>query len=211
MPKAAAPSRAKNENAASDVGASARGLQLATRLRHTRLVKNLRLRDVAERSGLSESLISKFENSKATPSLNTLHRLAQVLGTTIAELCAENEGVTTTVMRKGRRPVVGELAMVGEQADGTDAEVLIPFGASNLLEAFVVRIQPGGSSAGDRRHEGEEVGYVVKGELSLTVDGNDFVLKSGDSFYFASHLPHRFSNESDTQAEVIWVNTPASL
>jgi transcriptional regulator with XRE-family HTH domain len=184
---------------------------LGMRLRHSRIVKNLRLRDVAERSELSEGLISKFENNKATPSLNTLHKLARVLGTTIAELLAESPDATNIVMRKGQRPVVGELAMVSSQADGTDAEVLVPFGSSNLLEAFLIRVQPGGSSAGDRRHQGEEVGYVVKGEIELIVDGQLFKLKEGDSFYFASHLPHRFANPGEVTAEVIWVNTPASL
>jgi quercetin dioxygenase-like cupin family protein len=49
------------------------------------------------------------------------------------------------------------------------------------------------------------------GELLLTVDGQTYHLAEGDSFHFASNLPHGFSNPGRKLAEIIWVNTPASL
>jgi transcriptional regulator with XRE-family HTH domain len=186
-------------------------IRLGTQLRHARLVKNLRLKDVADRSGYSESMISKIENNKATPSLNTLHRIAQVLGTSLGALLNENPGKPNVVMTQQQRPVIPELAVGGMPSDGTEAEVMIPLGASALLQAFIIRVRPGGSSDGLRTHEGEEVGFIRQGELLLTVAGTSYHLKEGDSFFFPSTLPHGFSNPGAIPTEIVWVNTPASL
>jgi transcriptional regulator with XRE-family HTH domain len=211
MPKAragavrAAVDEAHEESAGSE-------LRLGLQLRHARLVKGLRLRDVAERSGYSESLISKIENNKATPSLNTLHRIAKVLGKTIATLIGE-----TTPRRRGvvtkpyERPIIPQFAVAGHASDGTEAEVMVPLGSSSLVGAFVVRVKPGGSSDGLRQHDGEEVGFIRTGELLLTVDGETYHLTEGDSFHFSSNLPHGFTNPGNVPTEIIWVNTPASL
>ena len=205
MARRAASRRAEEAGQAQDV------LRLGLQLRHARLVKNLRLRDVAERSGYSESLISKIENDKATPSLNTLHRIAQALDTSVAALLSAAPRPNDVVYRRGQRPLIPQVAVAGVETDGTEAELLIPPGASALMEAFVVRVMPGGGSDGERRHEGEEVGFVRSGEILLTVSGIRYHLREGDSFFYPSHLPHSFSNPGAVPCEIIWVNTPPTL
>lgn len=187
-------------------------LRLGLQLRHARLVKGLRLRDVAERSGYSESLISKIEHNKATPSLNTLHRIVQVLGKTIGTLIGDTAPAHRGVVTKaGERAIIPQVSGADRPSDGMEAEVIVPLGGSALMGAFLVRVKPGGSSDGLRHHEGEEVGFVRTGELLLTVDGETYHLSEGDSFHFSSNLPHGFSNPGRKPAEIIWVNTPASL
>lgn len=80
---------------------------------------------------------------------------------------------------------------------------------SNDLELLLVRLDPGGSSGPEiYSHEGEEGGLVIAGTLDLWVDGEQFTLQAGDSFGFNSALPHKFSNSSSSEVQVIWVNTP---
>jgi transcriptional regulator with XRE-family HTH domain len=192
--------------------AADRPLRIGVQLRHARLVKGLRLKDVADRSGYSESLISKIENNKAMPSINTLHRIARVLDTSMAALLSEAGGAAGVVMTAEQRPLIVADAVPGtSDSDGTEAEVMIPFGASTMLEAFLVRVQPGGSSGGERHHDGEEVGFVRCGELVLTVNGVSHHLKAGDSFFFPSTQPHSFANPGTVQTEIVWINTPPSL
>jgi quercetin dioxygenase-like cupin family protein len=88
---------------------------------------------------------------------------------------------------------------------------MIPFGSSSMLQAFVVRLEPGQGSGGNLQHEGEEVGYVKSGQLLLTVAGVPYHLNEGDSFFFASSSIHSFANPGTSTAEIIWVNTPPSL
>src|SRR3981081_4153745 len=60
------------------------GFHLGARLKHARLLHQMRLKDVAARAGCSESMLSKIENELASPSLTTLHRLCQALALSIA-------------------------------------------------------------------------------------------------------------------------------
>ncbi len=48
-------------------------------MRHARLTKRLRLLDIASQVGCAESMLSKIECGKATPSLGMLHRVAAAL------------------------------------------------------------------------------------------------------------------------------------
>jgi transcriptional regulator with XRE-family HTH domain len=181
---------------------------LGVQLRHARLVKGLRLKDLADLANCSESMISKIENNKSTPSLNTLHRIAKALDTSVAELLQDRSAVGQVVQRKGERQIISETGGVGGSAE---TEVMIPFGSSSMLQAFVVRLEPGQGSGGNLQHEGEEVGFVKTGQLLLTVAGVSYHLNEGDSFFFASSLTHSFVNHGTSTAEIIWVNTPPSL
>jgi transcriptional regulator with XRE-family HTH domain len=186
------------------------GPMLGVQLRHARLVKGLRLRDLADRSQCSESMISKIENNKSTPSLNTLHRIAKALDTSVATLLQNSFGSGKVVQRKNERQIISETS-IGGGIPGAKWEVMIPFGSSAMLQAFILRLEPGASSEGDLQHEGEEVGYIKSGSLLLTVAGESYQLNEGDSFFFASTAPHSFVNPGTVVAEIVWVNTPPSL
>ena len=62
-----------------------------------------------------------------------------------------------------------------------------------------------------RHDEGAECGFVVRGTIELTIDGQVHVLHSGDGYYFPSTLPHRFRNIGADEAEIISANTPANF
>jgi transcriptional regulator with XRE-family HTH domain len=186
-------------------------LRLGVRLKRARLLKGMRLRDLAAAGACSESLISKIENNKVTPSLNTVHRLARALGTTVAVLLGDREGVHGVVMRRGERPWLSQFGLSGVEVDGTETELLIPFGADSMLQAMLIRIRPGARGDGPREHKGDEMGYVVAGEIELTVGGETHHLRAGDACFFPSTRPHAIANPGTTIAEIVWVNTPPSL
>jgi transcriptional regulator with XRE-family HTH domain len=199
-------------SAAPEHASSEKDLHLDSRLRFARTAKRMRLSDLAAASGCSESLISKIENGKATPSLNTLHRLARGLGTTIAGLLSDGASPNGVVMRQGQRTILTRMGPNGSAVDGVETELLIPFGAKSVLQATLFRVQPGARSDGMmRQHEGDEVGYVVTGEIMLTVAGETYPLRAGDAFFFPSMRPHGVSNPGNSVATIIWVNTPPTL
>ena len=57
-------------------------------------------------------------------------------------------------------------------------------------------------------YQGETVGYVIEGQLELTIDTTAYVLSAGDSFFFKNHLSNSYRNIGTTTARVLWVNTP---
>ncbi|MEQ8348754.1 MAG: cupin domain-containing protein [Sneathiellaceae bacterium] len=178
-------------------------IRIGRQIRHLRLVKGLRLRDLAEATGLSESLLSKIENDKSTPSLGGLHRIARALDTNVSHFFAAAERAPGVVARQGSRAVI--------RTGSETSEDLAPDNEMHLLQSLIVSVDPGGESQGTRQHQGEEVGYLLCGELELTVDGNRHHLRAGDSFMFRSDLPHAYRNPGDEVVRIVWTNTPASL
>ncbi|MGA0846809.1 MAG: helix-turn-helix domain-containing protein, partial [Luteolibacter sp.] len=61
-------------------------VELASRLKSTRLSKGYTLERVSELSGLGKGLLSKVENFRVTPSLPTLAKLSETLGMSLSEL-----------------------------------------------------------------------------------------------------------------------------
>ncbi|MBZ9772584.1 cupin domain-containing protein [Mesorhizobium sp. CO1-1-8] len=208
MKKTRASARARQNVEAGETASSY--LQLGSFIRQMRQMKGMLLRDLAAESGYSESLLSRIENDKTTPSLHTLHNIASSLNLTVAELLSNQPMESDIVLRGGKRRTIGS-SPDSALPDGMEAEVLTPLGRKSTLQGFLVRLKPGASRTGTRQHEGEEMGYVTRGELLLNVAGATYHLFPGDSFFFASRLAHDYSNPCSTITEVVWVNTPASI
>jgi len=183
--------------------------KLGTRLRLARQVQGMTLKGVADAAGCSESLLSKIENGKASPSLPMLHRLVQALETNIGWFFEESDGEEGIVFRRGRRPRITLDPL--RQGEGISLERIIPYSSGHLLQCNIHHIEVGGASAGPIQHAGEEVGYVLEGEIELMVAESTFRLGAGDSFVFRSELPHHYRNVGGITASIFWVNTPATF
>ena len=180
--------------------------RLGEAVRARRQLRGMRLRDLADLAECSESMLSKIETGRAVPSLALLRRIVSGLEVSILELFGAPHAAAPLVHRAGTRPTVA----VGRAGTvpGVVLEFLMPRGEGLALEANIHTVNPGGSSSGSTSHVGEEFGYVLEGELDLTVDGETVHLRSGDSFSFRSERPHAYRNPGTIPARVLWVNTP---
>jgi transcriptional regulator with XRE-family HTH domain len=183
--------------------------RLGMRLRLARQTRGFTLKSLAEEANCSESLLSKIENGKATPSLPMLHRLVKVLGTNIGWMFEESDSEEGIVFRKGARPLITLDPL--RQGEGISLERVIPYSPGHLLQCNIHHIEQDGESAGPIEHAGEEVGYVLNGEVELIVGEQVFQLTPGDSFVFKSELPHHYRNIGKGRASIFWVNTPPTF
>lgn len=183
--------------------------RLGGRLKLARQTRGLTLKALALAADCSESLLSKIENGKASPSLPMLHRLVGVLGTNIGWMFEEADGEEGIVFRSGTRPLIGLDPL--RRGEGISLERIIPYSPGHLLQCNIHHIEAGGQSAGPIQHIGEEVGYVLAGEVELIVGERTFRLMIGDSFVFNSELPHWYRNVGTERASIFWVNTPATF
>lgn len=194
------------------VKTASRGVEfhkLGTRIRHARRLKRMRLKDVAEKAGCSESLLSKIECNKVQPSLHMLHAVASVLDTSIASLFSDSQQRDVSIFRAAERPVV----VLDDPGAGTTIrlERLTAYREGQIIDGNVHVISPGASNGGEIKHTGEEIGYVLAGRLELTVGNTTFALEAGDSFHFRSDLPHSYRNPGASSARVVWINTPPTF
>ena len=210
MPAKTQTARART-TAAPKPESTSRTIRIGARLRHARLTKGLNLKAVAAGVDCSESFISKLENDKVQPSLAILHKLVAFLGINVTSLfndATDKEG-PLFVMQTGTRPVIR--TSLRHQTDGVALERLVPYSRNSLLQANIHEVAPGGSGHGLIAHAGEELGYVLEGEIDLTVGDATRRVKTGDAFFFSSEHAHGYANPGKTTARILWVNTPPTF
>jgi transcriptional regulator with XRE-family HTH domain len=175
-------------------------------LRIVRLGRGLRLKTVADAAGCSEGLLSKIENGKADPSLRLLHRICEFHHMTMGDLLSWAEQREAIVTRAADRTAVrvNEPGLPGVQ-------ILRLAQSGQLLAGFINRLESGGSSGELLTHVGEEMGYVIHGEVDLVVGETTHRISAGDSFCFRSDLPHGYRNPGSQRAEIIIINSPPSF
>ena len=73
---------------------------------------------------------------------------------------------------------------------------------------FIEIIYPAGSSSTTdqkmMRHAGQEYGYLLEGELEVTVGFEVFTIGPGDALSFDSSVPHLLRNRTSADARGIW-------
>ncbi|MFT4002890.1 MAG: cupin domain-containing protein [Rhizobium sp.] len=183
--------------------------RLGTRLKLARQTRGLTLKALAQAADCSESLLSKIENGKASPSLPMLHRLVEALDSNIGWMFEETDGEEGIVFRAGTRPLISLDPL--RRGEGISLERIIPYSTGHLLQCNIHHIEAGGRSAGPIKHVGEEVGYILAGSVELVVGDDTFNLSVGDSFVFNSELPHSYRNVGESRASIFWVNTPPTF
>ncbi len=178
---------------------------LGSRLRRNRRERNLTIRDVARRSGLTESFVSQVERARVNPSVASLQSIAQALGTPLGRLFDESEPPTGRVVRRAQR---AKLSYPGLKA----TDYLLSPDLSGRLEVIWAEAGPGGGSGEDLyQHEGEEECVVViKGRMEIWVGHERYLLAPGDAITFSSRIPHRWKNTGRGTLEAIWAITPPS-
>ena len=181
-------------------------LQVGARIRHARVLKGMRMKDLAENVGYDESMISKIEAGKVMPSLPMLNRIVTALDRDLASFFGLEIDEHKLVQSRQDRLLVSGDALRGGK--GVRYERMVPIAAGNLLEANVHVVEPGGEKIDAITHQGEATGYLVEGELELTIDGTVYLMKAGNSFFFKAYLTNSYRNIGTELARIIWVNTP---
>lgn len=67
---------------------------------------------------------------------------------------------------------------------------------------------PGGSVPNHYHEKRESLIFLIAGELTETIDGKEFPLKTGDVIYIAAGEKHKMENRSDRDARYIEFFTP---
>jgi transcriptional regulator with XRE-family HTH domain len=189
------PSSAPDVQAEVDVG---------ERLRALRRARRATLRTVAERSGLSESFLSQVERGRSSASIESLRRVADALGVSMADLFEPDGLPGPRVLRRDERPALS-FGVLGKK-------LLLTPRPLHHLEVFAGELEVGGSTGAEPYAHGdsEELFVVLSGTVQLELGGELFELEPGDSIDYRSSTPHRVSNTGQDLAEVMWIISPPS-
>ncbi len=186
-------------------GPTANEPDLGMTIRRLRESRQLSLKEVAVRSGLTQSFLSQVERNLTSPSVASLRKVAQALGVPLAALF---QGPTTPedhVVRRGERR-----QLVHPRRQWRD--YLLTPNLTGKLQVILSVIEPGcGSGDEPYSHDSdEECVMILRGRLEFWVGSDWYLLEEGDSIVFESRIPHRNRNPGPDQAEVLWITTPPS-
>jgi mannose-6-phosphate isomerase-like protein (cupin superfamily) len=151
--------------------------------------------------GISVGFLSALERSHMSASVSTLRKLARFYKTSILDFFDPAESNSPLVPPDKRK--------VLEAGPGVRMELLA--WGNTVMEPHLFRVAPHSGSGESYTHEGEEFLYVLRGELQISLEQEEYRLKPGDSFYFESATPHRWKNPGRTETWVLWINTPPTF
>jgi quercetin dioxygenase-like cupin family protein len=166
-----------------------------------RAKRKLSLAQVAQAVNLSVGFLSALERSQMSGSVGTLRKLARFYKTNILDFFDAN-GASGRQVRPTQRKVL-------QAGPGVRMELLA--WGNTVMEPHLFRVAPEAGSGDSYTHEGEEFLYVLRGELTITLEKEEYRLKAGDSFYFESATPHRWKNPGRAETCLLWVNTPPTF
>ena len=176
---------------------------LGARIRRRRKQMDLTLQALCDRAGLSAGYLSQVERGLATPSLGTLAQIAQGLEAGLEQFVGAARPVDA-LTRAGERPQFSiEGSALGYESLAT------PFPGAEL-SSYILHVPPGFASE-IVAHEGEEILYILAGEITQVLGADTFVLKTGDSLHYDGATPHSWANHSDAPARMLWTGTLSVL
>lgn len=202
---------------------------LGSRLKDIRLKAGLTLRELARQADVSPSFVSQIENGKSQPSVATLYVFSKLLNVSVDELFEQKDqgSVPSPSQEHGWEPggpknptsawpptaYSNRVSVVHPShrphlvmAEGVEWERLAatPEHAVNFMK---ITYAPGATSTagGDLvSHEGYEYGYVLKGQIEVTIGDDVFLLHEGESLGFDSAIPHVLRNPGTGQFQGLW-------
>jgi len=173
------------------------------KIRAVRKRRALTLKEVAEKAGVSESLVSQIERDRVSPAIDTLLALADALEIDFDYLFAGlKRERPIEIVRKDERPSYWVKR-------GIRYDQLAQLEENGGIEAYIITIEAGAKTGNaEYGHPGWELGIVESGTMKLSAGDRAFTCKQGDSVSFKADTPHIISNPGKKPLRVFWVMSP---
>lgn len=174
-------------------------MDIGAKIKRIRLSNQLTLEELANRSELTKGFLSQLERDLTSPSVATLENILEALGTNLKDFFSEDED---------EQIVFSKDDFFENIQDDYKISYIIPNAQKNEMEPILIELKKGKNSMEIDPHDGEEIGYVIHGKITLMNGDDEYEVKKGETFYLKGNLPHYIVNKHDTLAKVIWVSTP---
>ncbi|MFI5322481.1 MAG: helix-turn-helix domain-containing protein [Thermodesulfobacteriota bacterium] len=176
--------------------------KLGEKIKALRVEKNMSLKDLSGRSGISAAAIHKIESNGIIPTITTMMKISDALGKKVSHFIEEEleDKDVVLVSSNKREPILTfkkglDLKAISAKKYGdfimTAAYAVVDIGASSGRQAM--------------KHAGEELVYCLAGKVEFKVLDETYVLGPGDSLHFRTYLNHKWKNLGDTQAKLLWI------
>jgi transcriptional regulator with XRE-family HTH domain len=164
--------------------------ELGRRLRIARFERNMTLKEVAQRCGMSATHISEVERGKTSPTIGALQRIAAALGEKTSHFVREVDFAPITLTRKSDRC---NLYVTDVGGGPYSIEVVSPGIPGGVTQMFASAAKPGEVYEGYPLI-GEVVLYCNRGMVRVNVGDESHVIREGDTLQFRTDDGYRGEN-----------------
>ena len=174
-------------------------MDIGSKLKELRQLNNLTLEELASRSELTKGFLSQVERNLTSPSISTLEDILEALGTSLSSFFAEQKEEQIVFQTQD--------FFVDEREDHT-VEWIVPNAQKNDMEPILLTLPQGGKSQKMNAHSGQEFGYVLQGEVQMTLADKTYTIKEKETFYLDGKQCHYLENKQKKEAKVLWITNP---
>ncbi|AHM57621.1 DNA-binding protein (plasmid) [Peptoclostridium acidaminophilum DSM 3953] len=164
--------------------------------------KGYNIREFSRLTGLSTSLLSQIERDLANPSLNALKAIANALNIPLFTLFINEIDHSLLILRKEDRKKV-------HRSDNVHviSEMITPeYMKSSNVEMLTMKLEAHSQPSEEYwMHAQEEIALVLKGNPTIFLDDIPYKLNEGDSVRILPNMKHKFVNDEDSPAEIMYV------
>ncbi len=177
--------------------------EIGPHIQALRKARGLTLDELAQRSGVSRSMLSQIERGQANPTLATVWALADAFGLEISELVVRPQHISEIQIT----PFAQTPEMRSD--DGRcQIRILSPGDSVGKLEWYELTFQPHGLLASDPHTKGSrEHLTVLEGSLTVHTDGRSETVERGATARYGVDVAHRIENPNDTPARALLIVT----
>lgn len=180
-------------------------INIGAKVQEYRNMKQYSLRELAARAEMTPSMLSQIEKNTVNPSINTLKAIAAALEVPMFKFFQSETVSEELIVRKG------EYIHLGSVKDGVIYNLLTP-DLNGTIEYCMMEIPPHSrTSEVEKAHVGEEVAFVIEGNVTISLNKAEFNLDAGDSIRIPAGVNHLWNNEKEDYAKVIFAITPPSF
>lgn len=189
-------------------------MDIGSTIRELRHLKQMTLDELSKKSNVSVSLLSMIERNKSVPTVRTLEKAVDALGTTISTLFGDIEDTKRESIKSKRVAILPKKKrkklILGPERANAFYELLTPDYRRNL-EIVYIHFPVGNNKGEFISHKGEECGIILEGRLKAYIGDQTFILEDGDCIYLDSSMPHCWQNVGEIEVRAFWINTPATF
>jgi transcriptional regulator with XRE-family HTH domain len=180
------------------------GIDLGQRIKELRMKKGLSQTELAHLVGVTPSTISQIESNMIYPSLPGLVKMAEILS---VEVSAFFQSISTKTKRLIFSPQEATSVKFPEFPEGSIlGKMLTSLDLEARAEPFLIEIPPR-TTLSDHffTHKGEEMGYLLSGELEVKFKKGMYSIKSGEIISLTSEVPVEWKNSGPESARMLWI------
>ncbi|HEU4366445.1 MAG TPA: XRE family transcriptional regulator [Candidatus Krumholzibacteria bacterium] len=175
---------------------------LGDRIKRLRLARDMTLKQVGAKSGVSPTHLSEIERGRTSPTVGALARIAAALGEEASRLVDEAAPRATAVVRAAERRRLHESGVTLHPLSGNVSR----------REVSVVEITvPPGAAVPPLAAGGEVFILVLEGAVEVTLPSESCALREGDAVHCAGEDCRAARNRGDHPARLLWVASPPAL